>query len=187
MSHFPGGPDQTAGRGSLTDTEPDRVAHEHPERDTHPGMREDASMPDPAELTERVYGFLNARDFDSVVGMFGPESVWDVSRWGLGTHAGLQAIRLFLQDWFGSLDEYEVDIEELHDLGNGVVCAVVLQTGHSPGSRGLLRARSAPVFLWVDGRIAQVTLYPDIEEGRAVADRLAESRDRQRYSSGSVA
>jgi hypothetical protein len=161
----------------------DPTAHEGAERDTHLVMSEEATIPDLAELTERVYGFLNARDFDSVVANFGPTSAWDVSRWGLGTHTGLDAIRLFLHDWFGSMDEYEVQIEELHDLGNGVVSGVVLQTGHSPGSHGLLRVRSAPVFLWVDGRIAQVTLYPDIEQGHAAAEQLAGARDGRRHRS----
>ena len=139
-------------------------------------MSEQSATPGPVELTRRAYAFLNARDFDSVTGMFASDSVWDVSRWGLGTHAGLQAIRHFLQDWFGSLEEYEVEIEQMHDLGNGVVWGVVLQMGRPAGSPSLLRVQSSPVFAWAEGRIARVTLYRDIDEGHAAAERLAEER-----------
>jgi ketosteroid isomerase-like protein len=129
--------------------------------------------PDLLELTRRVYGALNRRDFDAVVEMFGPTSVWDVSRWGLGSHTGLRAIRQFLEDWFDSLKQYEVKVEEMHDFGRGVVLVVVTQQADQGGSRGVLRVRSAPVFVWADGTIAQITVFPDIEEGRAAAMRAA--------------
>jgi ketosteroid isomerase-like protein len=137
-------------------------------------MSQEPRTPDLLELTRRVYASLNSRDFDALMGVFGPTSVWDVSRWGLGTHAGLVAIRRFLEDWFGSLDEYEVQVEEMHDLGNGIVFVVVTQVAHRARSRGVLRVRSAPVFLWAEGKIALITLYPDVDEGRAAAVRAAE-------------
>jgi hypothetical protein len=90
-------------------------------------MSEESRTPDSVELTRRVYAFLNGGDFDSVVGMFASASVWDVSDWGLGTHTGLKAIRQFLQDWFGSMDEFEVHVGEMYDLLNGVVRVVVTQ------------------------------------------------------------
>jgi ketosteroid isomerase-like protein len=123
--------------------------------------------------TRAVYEALNRGDFDAVVDAFGETSTWDVSRWGLGTHAGFAAIRRFLEDWFGSLDDYEVQIEEMQALGGGVVQAVVTQVARQAGGRGVLRVRSAPVFVWVGGRIAAVTLYPDVNEGRAAGLRAA--------------
>ncbi len=132
-------------------------------------MPEEARPPTALELTRQVYGALNARDFDAVMAMFGPASVWDVSRRGLGTHAGLAAIRRFLEDWFGSLESYEVQVREMQHLGGGVVLVDVLQVAHSSGSRGVLHVRSAPVFIWVEGTIARVTIYPDFEEARAAA------------------
>src|SRR4051794_26551162 len=105
--------------------------------------------------------------------MFAPTAVWDVSRWGLGTHTGLKAIRRFLEAWFGTLEDYEVQIEEMRDLGNGVVFLIVTQLAVQARSRGALRVRSAPVYMWDDERIALITLYPDVEEGRAAAARAA--------------
>jgi ketosteroid isomerase-like protein len=133
--------------------------------------------PDLVELTRSAYASLNRREFDAMMDIFGPTSVWDVSRWGLGAQVGAEAIRRFLEDWFGSLEEYQVEVQELLDLGGGVVLAVVVQVGRRAGSHGYLRLRSAPVFEWVQGKVARITLYPDIEEGREAAERAAASRD----------
>jgi ketosteroid isomerase-like protein len=129
--------------------------------------------PDYLAQTRAIYAALNGRDFGAVTSMFGPAAIWDVSRWGLGSKSGRDAIRQFLEDWFGSLAEYEVQLEEIHDLGGGVVFAVVLQVGRRAGSRGLLQMRSAPVFVWEDEGIARLTLYRDIQEARAAALLLA--------------
>jgi ketosteroid isomerase-like protein len=125
------------------------------------------------ELTRRVYAALNERQFDAVTAMFGENAVWDVSRWGLGVHAGTEAVRRFMGDWFESLEEYEVQVHELLDLGNGVVYAEVLQIARRTGSRDHLRLRSAPVYEWAGGKVARLTLYPDLNEGRAAAQRAA--------------
>ena len=125
------------------------------------------------ELTRRVYAALNERHFDEVTAMFGANAVWDVSRWGLGVHVGSEAIRRFLGDWFESLEEYEVQVHEMLDLGNGVVYAEVLQVARRTGSRDHLHLRSAPVYKWAGGRIARLTLYPDLSEGREAAEQAA--------------
>jgi len=135
-------------------------------------MDRDLEKADLLDLTGEAYAALNRRDFDALLAMFGPASVWDVSRWGLGTHAGLDSIHHLMDDWFGSLDDYEVQIEEMTDLGNGVVALVVTQVARLKGG-GAMRVRSAPVFVWSGTTIASVTLYPDIEEGRAAAAQAA--------------
>jgi limonene-1,2-epoxide hydrolase len=140
-------------------------------------MPQESETTDALARTRAVYAALNSRDFNAVVSMFGASSVWDVSRWGLGAKTGLDAIRHFLEDWFGSLEEYHVEVEEIHDVGGGVVWAVVLQSARRAGSRGLLHMRSAPVFEWVDGTIAMVTLYRDVDEARGEAQRLAQPQE----------
>jgi ketosteroid isomerase-like protein len=137
-------------------------------------MSEELAKLDPLRLTRRAYEQLNARDWAALTEAFEPEAVWDVSRWGLGTHRGHAGVRRFLEDWFGGLEEFEVQVEQLHDLGNGIVLAVVLQVAHQAGSSATLRIRSAPVFRWSAGRITAVTVYPDVAEGRAAAERAAE-------------
>jgi hypothetical protein len=86
------------------------------------------------------------------------------------------AIRGFWQDWFASYEEHWFGQEEVLDLGNGVVFSVVIQKARLVGSSGEVRLRSGVVGEWAHGLIVRVTLYPDIDEARAAAERLAESR-----------
>ncbi len=127
------------------------------------------------ELTRRVFASANGGDFDEIMEFFGPASVWDVGPWGLGTHTGKAAIRQSLEGWMGSFDEYEVEVEEVVDVGAGVVLVVATQYAHSARSPSSLRLRYAPVFLWVDGVALLVTHYRDVEEARAAAATLARS------------
>jgi len=106
----------------------------------------------------------------------GPDSVWDVSRWGLGTHTGPDAIRRHFDDWIGSFDAYDITLDEITDLGDGVVYAVASQTARPAGAHGNILLTHASVFVW-DGEVAvRVTHYRDIAEARAVAERLARER-----------
>ena len=74
---------------------------------------------------------------------------------------------------------WEIGFEELLDLGNGVVFALVRQAGRPIGATGYVRQREGWVWVWVEGLIASVTAYPeaDIDEARAAAERLAEERE----------
>ena len=93
-------------------------------------------------------------------------------------HRGRAAIRGFLEDWIGAYEEVEWVPEELVDLGNGVVFAVVSQNGRPVGAAGYLHQREGWIYVWVDGLIASQTFYPEahIDEARAAAERLAEER-----------
>ena len=72
-------------------------------------------------------------------------------------YEGRAAIRSMLEEWFGSYEELEFGLEEVRDLGNGVVFAVVVQNGRPAGSAGHLRQREGWVFVWVRGLIARLT------------------------------
>ncbi len=125
------------------------------------------------ELTRRAFVSANDRDYAAMMVFYGPDSLWDMSRWGLGTYSGLGAIRRFFEDWMGSFDRYQVVVEEMRDLGNGVVFAVGTQYLHTARTRGQLELRSASVFVWDDGVAIRVTHYRDINEARAAAERAA--------------
>jgi SnoaL-like domain len=57
-----------------------------------------------------------------------------------GPFEGRAAIRSMLEE-FGTYEELEFGLEEVRDLGNGVVFAVVVQNGRPAGSAGDLRQR----------------------------------------------
>jgi ketosteroid isomerase-like protein len=139
-------------------------------------MPEESTTPDLVSLTRRAFAASNGDDFDAMMSFLDPTCVWDVSSWGLGTRAGVAEIRKFIEGWIGSFDEQRVVVEEMVDLGNGVVFAVASQHAHSAGSRSHLRLTSATVFVWAKGAVVRLTLDRDIGEARAAAERLAEER-----------
>ncbi len=124
---------------------------------------------DAVELTRRAYAAANSGDLDAMAAYYSPECVWDLSRWGLGTHAGLARVRHFLNDWIGSFEEYGIELEQAVDFSNGVVYAVATQTARPRGGRGYLQLHSGSVFVWVDGLAVSATHYRDHAEARVAA------------------
>jgi uncharacterized protein (TIGR02246 family) len=109
-------------------------------RDTHRTMSEESTTPDLVELVRRAVEAANRRDLDAVASSFAEDATFDGRV--VGDHfEGRAAIRSFLEDWFGTYEELEVGLEEVRDLGNRVVFAVVVQNGRPAGSAGHLRQR----------------------------------------------
>jgi ketosteroid isomerase-like protein len=146
-------------------------------RDTGPAMLQQANAKTTSalELTRRAFASANGGDYDAMMVFFGPDSFWDASRWGLGLHAGRTAVRNFFKDWIGAFDTWVADVEEMHDIGNGVVSTVAVQTGETARG-GRIVLQYAAVFVWADGVATQVILYRDLDEARADAQRLAEEQ-----------
>jgi hypothetical protein len=93
-----------------------------------------------------------------------------------GVFEGRAAIRGLFEDWVGTYDEFEYEVEERWDLGSGVIFLVWVQRGRLRGSTGWVQVRGASVGRWVDGLIERSTNYLDIDEARAAAERLAQER-----------
>ena len=139
-------------------------------------MPEDSTTPDLVELTRRSYESLRRRDLDALMRDYDRDSVFDMSPVGLGSYEGRGSIRRFFEDFIAPYEEWEIEPEEILYLGNGVVFAVVLQKGRPAGGPGDIQMHHANVLIWVNGVIARVMHYNDINQGRAAAERLAESR-----------
>ncbi len=145
------------------------------ERDT-PWMPEESTTPDLLELGRRVTDAISSGDFDLALSFYAPGAVWDMSPMGLGIYEDRAAIRAFFGDWRGSYEEYEITVEDERSLGDGVGFAVLFQNGRMAGSAGYVELCSAVVSEWTNGLITRTTTYGDIDEARAAAERLAESR-----------
>lgn len=130
------------------------------------------------ELEERVRRAIEAerRDLEASVAFFAPDAVWDTSPLGMRVFEGREAIRGMFEDWWKTFEEDERTLEEFRDLGDGVTFGVLFQRGRPAGSSGFVETRTAMVATWADGLIERLTLYPDIDEGRAAAERLAEEQ-----------
>ena len=112
---------------------------------------------------------------DAVMSLFAPDAVYDGSDAGIGTFDGAVAIRGFIEDWLCSWEEYRYE-EEILDLGRGVVLSVVRESGRLVGGRGRVEQRATHLMRWVNGKIEWFKHYPDPDEARAAAERLAQER-----------
>ena len=99
----------------------------------------------PLELTRRSFEAAGSGDYDLMMSFYGRDSVFDMSAWGLGIHAGQKAIRTFFEQWIGAFADFEMELEEARDLGGGVVFAVAVQSARSAGSRSYLQLRHAAI------------------------------------------
>jgi len=98
-------------------------------------MSEESTIRDPVELVGRAFEAANRRDLDAAASSFAEDATFDGR--ALGDHfEGRAAIRSFLEDWFGAYEELQFGVEEISDLGNGIVFAVVTQSGRPAGSAG---------------------------------------------------
>ena len=137
-------------------------------------MPEESATDEAVELVRRQFDAGNRGDLDAVTSSFAPDGVFDGR--ALGDHfEGRAAIRSFLEDWFGAYEELEFGLEEVRDLGKGVVFSVVNQDGRPAGSAGHVRQREGWVYVCVGGLITSLTIS-DIDEARAAAERLAQER-----------
>jgi ketosteroid isomerase-like protein len=139
-------------------------------------MSEEPTTPD---LGVRVRGLLDAasrREWDVTLRSWAPGAVWDGPHQGVGKFEGVAAIRGLWTDWTGAYEHWGIEIEEILDLGNGVVVALVLQGGRPVHSVGHVQEHDAWVYEWTDGMVVRVTAYSDQDEGRSAAERLAQER-----------
>ena len=136
-------------------------------------MSEESTTPDPVELVRKQIEALDRGDFDGVMSSVAEDAVFE-GRFG-DVFEGRAAIRGFVEGWFGMYEELEFKLEEVHELGNGVVFAVVVQEARPADIAGHVRQREGWVYVWVEGLIARFTVS-DTDEARAAAERLAEER-----------
>jgi hypothetical protein len=65
---------------------------------------------------------------------------------------------------------------EIDDLGRGVTFGRARQRARLSGSTGSVEFRVAAIVAWEDRLIHLQALYADVDEARAVAERLAQER-----------
>ncbi len=61
-------------------------------------------------------------------------------------------------------------------LGHGVVLSVLREGGRLVGGQGRVEQRVAHLTTWTNGKIEWFKHYPDPDEARAAAERLAQER-----------
>ena len=139
-------------------------------------MPDESTSPDLVDLVDGAFEAANRGDLDALMRFYAPDAFVDMTRTLGVALEGRAALRGVVEDWMAAYEEMEWAHDESLDLGNGVLFAVVRQTGRPVGTTGYVHQREGWVWTWADGLIVNHTIYHDIDEGRTAAERLAESR-----------
>jgi ketosteroid isomerase-like protein len=82
-------------------------------------MPKQSATPDLVERVGLTLYPLNSGGHGTVMSMYAPDAVFDLSSLGLKTFTGTAAIRAFIEGWFDAYDEVDVQTEEIVDLQRG--------------------------------------------------------------------
>jgi ketosteroid isomerase-like protein len=129
------------------------------------------------ELTRDVLDAASRHDLDAAMSFYAPDAVWDLSDVGLGIVEGVAAIRSFVEDWWGTWADYQLELGETVDLGRGVVFSSAREDGRLVGSDRHVEQRVAFIFLWAQGAVERQTVHLNLDDARAAAERLAEEAE----------
>jgi ketosteroid isomerase-like protein len=96
--------------------------------------------------------------------------VWDMSTFSgwpeQQIYEGSEGAQRFLRDWIDAWEDWELEIEELHDAGEKVV-AVMRQRGRSKATGLPVDMRFAMVWTLRDGMQTRMEMYGDPTEALA--------------------
>jgi ketosteroid isomerase-like protein len=138
-------------------------------------MSDESTTPELVELTRGVFEAFSSGNLEAGLSRYAPDAVYQSA--ALGTvFDGRSAIRGFMQEWTAAYEEFEMQPEEILELGGGITFSTVRQRGRPLGITGSVEWRFAAVAVWSDGSIVRAITYDDIDEGRAAAERLAAER-----------
>jgi ketosteroid isomerase-like protein len=143
-------------------------------------MSEESATSDVIGLVRQSWEAVTRGDLDALKSFLAPDAVYDLSAAGLDIFKGEEAITGFLEDWHRSWEDYRFEEEEILDLGHGVWLGVVRESGRLVGGKGRVETRVAQVSIWASGKLEWLKAYPDPDEARAAAERLAQERARER-------
>jgi ketosteroid isomerase-like protein len=137
---------------------------------------------DPVEVIRDVFAPANGEEhLDAFMAFIAPDAVWDLRAAGTdpsasGIFRGARAIAAVNLDWWSMWEDHHHYVEEIVDMGHGIVFAVLREDSRVRGSDTRVDRRNAWVTEWVGSLNVYTIVYPDIDEGRAAAERLAQER-----------
>ena len=96
--------------------------------------------------------------------------VWDMSNYHgwpeQQVYEGVDGAAAFLSDWIDAWEDWELELEALHDAGDRVV-AFMHQRGRSKEGGMTVEMSFAQVFTFRDGKQARMEVYSDRDEALA--------------------
>jgi ketosteroid isomerase-like protein len=115
------------------------------------------------ELVQRGFAHFRATgDFlDEIVA---PDFIWDMSKFRdwpeQQTYEGIEGTRAFLRDWMEAWDDWQIELDAIHEAGDKVV-VVLRQHGRSKTTGLEVDMTFAQVWTIRDGKQARMEMYAD--------------------------
>ena len=108
-------------------------------------------------------GFLN-NDFERALAAFDPEVEWDGTNLPDGKVArGLDAVMEHVTGWAAMWETWEVELEDMIDVGDGRVIAFIRERGRSKAGIEI-NERHSELYLVRDGKIVYRKGFSDADE-----------------------
>jgi ketosteroid isomerase-like protein len=108
-----------------------------------------------------------------------PDFVWDMSTFAgwpeQQLYQGPDGARAFLRDWLGAFDDWQLELESVHDAGDKVVL-ILRQRGRAKTTGMPLDMHFAQVFTVRDGLSSRMQMYSDPVEALAAVGLPAGSK-----------
>jgi ketosteroid isomerase-like protein len=120
---------------------------------------------DNVALVEAFIAAVQREDWDTVLAAFDPEVELDQQRMpDGGIYRGPAGVREFYGRWFGSWDDLHVELQYARALPDGRVISLVHLRGRGRASGVEVTMIGADVWTLRDGKVVQLTGYPDHAE-----------------------
>lgn len=118
------------------------------------------------ELVRRGYEQFRATG-QFVAEFVAPDFVWDMSHFRgwpeQQVYEGVEGAEGFLEEWTAAWDDWELDVDELHDAGEKVV-VLLRQRGRSKATGMPVDMSLAQVWTIRDGKQTRMDMYSDRAE-----------------------
>jgi ketosteroid isomerase-like protein len=118
------------------------------------------------EIVQRGYAHFTATG-EFLTEIIATDFVWDMSKFSgwpeQQVYEGIAGAKSFMRDWLEAWDDWELELDELHDTGDKVV-AILRQHGRSKATGLEVEMVFAQVFTIRDGKQARMEMYADPNE-----------------------
>jgi ketosteroid isomerase-like protein len=114
------------------------------------------------EVVRRGFAALAHGGVDAAAEFWHPQINWRAMEGApddVGEMDGIEAARRYVQDWYDMFDDFTSEIEELCDIGDDRVLAVIHNTGRAKRSGVPTELRYAALYTIRDGKMVRVREY----------------------------
>jgi ketosteroid isomerase-like protein len=123
------------------------------------------------DTVRRHHDAFTRQDWDAVFALYHPEAVIDLSRSGIpdaGRYHGHKGLREGWVKWRGAWDSYDVELEDLTELGDRVLAFIHVRAS-SKGHGIVAEMHTGDVYTVRDGLIVHFANFVDRDDARREA------------------